>query len=187
MWKILAFIFILIMCSSYCWVVVVSSDSGVDVLEAGMVWGLLRESSVSLISLAWQWCNGKDLFHKQVHESPGFCWILPMVLWVRNPLSLHGVMSEYWAEAHASSQVTGLAFPGGKGGNCPFGDLTLRRFQGKVIIPQRECFTMSLLLWVWMKLWLLSSALVPFPPPGHVLFLFSLSALLTLGLGSLLD
>ena len=52
MWKILAFIFILIMCSSYCWVEVVSSDSGVDVLEAGMVWGLLRESSVSLISLA---------------------------------------------------------------------------------------------------------------------------------------
>ena len=51
MWKIRAFTFILIMCSSYCWVEVLSS-SGIGVLGPGIVWGLLRESSVALISLA---------------------------------------------------------------------------------------------------------------------------------------
>ena len=146
MWKILAFIFILIMCSSYCWVEVVSSGSGVDVLEAGMVWGLLRESSVSLISLAWPWCNGKDVFHKQVHESPGFCWILPMVFWVRNPLSLHGVMSEYWAEAQAFSQVTGLCSwlsQEGREEIAPLATLVSGDSRRKLLYPRENA-----LLWV---------------------------------------
>lgn len=188
MWKILAFTFILIMCSSYCWVEVLSS-SGIGVLGPGIVWGLLRESSVALISLAWPWWKWKRCF------SQAGSWVTWILLnSPHGPLARKSCFSG-WCDVWDLSRSTGLlpsdwlvklAFSGGKGENCPFGDLPLRRFQGKVIIPQRECFAMSLLLRLWMKMGLLPSALVPFPPSGHFLFLFSLSALLTLGLGSLL-
>ena len=136
-----------------------------------MVWGLLRESSVSLITHSWPWWKRKRCFSQ---AGSRVTWIL-----LNSPHGLLGRKSSFFGlcDVWDLSRNTGLlpgdwlvklAFPGGKGENCPFGDLTLRRFQGNVIIPQRECFALSLLFQVWMKVGHLPSASVPFPPPGQL-------------------
>ena len=130
--------------------------------------------------------KGKGVFHKQVHESPEFCWILPMVFWVGNPLSLDCVMSEIWAGIQASSQVTGLwswLSQEGKGKTAPLVTLLSGDSRGMLLYPRENA-----LLWVcysgcgW-RWGICPQHRCPFLLQANFLFLFSLSALFTLGLG----